>query len=45
MLMTPSYVVYIALIAMYFVLIWFFFPETKYVLEIESRLLEVLTYP
>lgn len=27
-----SYIVYIALISMYLVLIWFFFPETRYVI-------------
>jgi hypothetical protein len=30
MLIATSYIVYIALILGYFVLIWFFFPETKY---------------
>jgi hypothetical protein len=29
-LIDHSYIVYIALILVYFVLIWFFFPETKY---------------
>lgn len=35
MLTRDSYIVYIALIAMYLVLIIFFFPETRYVFHPE----------
>ena len=40
-----SYIVYIALIAMYFVLIWFFFPETKYVFRLQSPSLRSANIP